>query len=148
MKIRVAYPDAGEEARILLQAQDGFDARHLDAIPLAPIDRESLAAARREVRAIGVEESVAAYIVALVRRTREWPALALGASPRAAVSLMMVAKAIAAIDGRPYVVPDDVKEAALPVLRHRLVLKAEADLEGIDADQLLADVVGAVDIPR
>jgi MoxR-like ATPase len=100
------------------------------------------------VRGVAVEESLFAYIVNLVRKTREWPAISLGASPRAAVNLMLVAKAIAAIDGRPYIVPDDVKVAALPVLRHRLVLKPEADLEGITADQTLEDVIRSVEVPR
>jgi MoxR-like ATPase len=103
---------------------------------------------RREVRGVSVEESLFAYIVQLVRKTREWPAVSLGASPRAAVNLMLVSKTLAAIDGRSYIVPDDVKEAALPVLRHRLVLKPEADLEGITADQTLQDVIRSVEIPR
>jgi MoxR-like ATPase len=148
LKIRVPYPDAAEEVRILAQAQGGFDARHLDAVSLTPIDPALLQAGRGEVRGVNVEESLFAYIVQLVRKTREWPAVSLGASPRAAVNLMLVAKALAAIDGRSYIVPDDVKEAALPVLRHRLVLKPEADLEGITADQALQDVIRSVEIPR
>jgi MoxR-like ATPase len=83
-----------------------------------------------------------------VRRTREWPALSLGASPRAAVSLMMFSKAIAAMDGREYLIPDDVKEAVLPVLRHRIVVRPEADLEGISADQVLQDILRAVEVPK
>jgi MoxR-like ATPase len=83
-----------------------------------------------------------------VRRTRDWPALSLGASPRAAVSLMVFAKAIAALDGREYLIPDDVKQAALPVLRHRIVVKPEADLEGITPDQVVQDVVRAVEVPK
>jgi MoxR-like ATPase len=83
-----------------------------------------------------------------VRQTREWPALTLGASPRAALNLMLVAKALAAIDGRSYVVPDDVKEAALPALRHRLVLQPEADLEGMTADQALQEIIRSVEIPQ
>jgi MoxR-like ATPase len=148
LKIRVPYPEAADEVRILSQAQGGFDARHLDAVNLTPIDPALLHEGRREVRGVNVEESLFAYIVQLVRKTREWPAVSLGASPRAAVNLMLVAKAIAAIDGRSYIVPDDVKEAALPVLRHRLVLEPEADLEGITADQALQDVIRSVEIPR
>ena len=100
------------------------------------------------MRGVTVEESLFAYIVQLVRRTREWSAVSLGASPRAAVNLMLVSKTLAAIAGRSYIVPDDVKEAALPVLRHRLVLKPEADLEGITADQTLEEVIRSVEIPR
>jgi MoxR-like ATPase len=86
--------------------------------------------------------------VKLVRLTREWPALALGASPRAAVSLMRFSRALAALDGRDYVIPDDVKSSFLPVLRHRVVVKAEADLEGLTADQVLQDVLGGVEVPK
>jgi MoxR-like ATPase len=88
------------------------------------------------------------YILSLARRTREWPTLLLGASPRAALSMMRVAQAAAAFDGRDYLVPDDVKRAVQPVLRHRVMLKPEAELEGFDADRVLADVVAAVPVPR
>ena len=89
-----------------------------------------------------------AYIAAVARRTRDWPALTLGASPRAGINLMQVAKARAAMDGRDYLLPDDVKGAAPAVLRHRLVLKPEAEMEGVGADQVLADVLGAVEVPK
>jgi MoxR-like ATPase len=148
LKIRVPYPEAADEVRILSQAQSGFDARRLEAVDLTPIDPMLLHEGRREVRGVNVEDSLFAYIVELVRKTREWPAVSLGASPRAAVNLMLVSKTLAAIDGRSYIVPDDVKAAALPVLRHRLVLKPEADLEGVTADQALQDVIGSVEIPR
>jgi MoxR-like ATPase len=148
VNIRVPYPDAADEVQLLINAQAGFDSRHLDSIELAAVDPETLAEARREVRAVIVEESLFTYIARLVRRTREWPAVSLGASPRAALGLMLFSKAIAAIDGRNYVIPDDVKEAALPVLRHRLVVKPEADLEGVTPDQVLQDVTRAVEVPR
>jgi MoxR-like ATPase len=97
---------------------------------------------------VRVEPSLFEYVVGLVRRTREWPAVSLGASPRAAVNLMLVSKALASVDGRSYVVPDDVKGAVMPVLRHRLILKPEADLEGVTEDQALQDIIRSVEIPR
>jgi MoxR-like ATPase len=112
------------------------------------VDPVLLNDARRDVRSVNVDESLFAYIVQLVRQTRDWPAITLGASPRAALNLMLVSKALAAIDGRSYVVPDDVKEAALPVLRHRLVLDAEADLEGVTADHALQEIIKSVEIPQ
>jgi MoxR-like ATPase len=148
VKIRVPYPDAAEEVRLLSNVQGGFDARHLDAVDLMAIDSGVLAEARRHVAAVNVQESVFTYIAQLVRRTRDWPAVSLGASPRAAVSLMRFSKAIAAAEGRDFVLPDDVKAAAAPVLRHRVVVKPEADLEGVTADQIVQDVLGAVEIPR
>jgi MoxR-like ATPase len=115
---------------------------------IAPIPAGLLDAARAEVRAIRIEPELYTYILALARRTREWPTLLLGASPRAALSMMRVAQAAAAFDGRDYLVPDDVKRAVQPVLRHRVILKPEAELEGFDADRVLADVIAAVPVPR
>ena len=147
-KIRILYPTAPEEMKLLANVQNGFDAHNLDAAGLTPIDPELLQHARQEVKAVNVQESLFTYLVQLVRRTREWPALSLGASPRAAVSLMMFSKAIAAVDGRQYLIPDDVKQAVLPVLRHRIVVRPEADLEGVSADQVLQDILRAVEVPK
>jgi MoxR-like ATPase len=148
VKVRVPYPEADEEARLLSNVHKGFDAHNLDASGLTPIDPDVLQRARDEIKGVNVEESLFTYVVQLVRRTRVWPALSLGASPRAAVSLMLYSKALAGVDDRAYVVPDDVKQAALPVLRHRIVVKPEADLEGITPDQVLQDVIRAVEVPR
>ena len=148
VKIRVPYPEANDEVTLLANVHHGFDSRDLDTSALTPIDPEWLQRARDEIKQVNVEESLFKYVVQIVRRTRAWPALSLGASPRAAVSLMMFSKALAGVDGRAYVVPDDVKLAAPPVLRHRIVVKPEADLEGITPDQVLQDVIRAVEIPR
>jgi MoxR-like ATPase len=148
LKVRVGYPGAEEEAQLLANVQAGFDARELDAVGLQTIAPGLLAEAQREVRAVKVEQALYAYIVQIARRTRDWPALSLGASPRAAISLMAVAKAIAALEGRDYLIPDDVKAAGAPVLRHRVVLKPEADLEGITADQVIGDVLRTVEVPQ
>jgi len=148
VKIRVLYPEASEEVQLLSNVQNGFDSHDLKSAGLSPIDPELLKQARQEVRTVKVQESLFTYVVQLVRRTRGWPALSLGASPRAAVSLMVFSKAIAAMDGRDYIIPDDVKQSALPVLRHRIVLKPEADLEGMTPDQVLQDVLRAVEVPK
>jgi MoxR-like ATPase len=150
VKIRMGYPDAaaGDEEAILRRCHEGFDARELDRVALVPLPPDALAEARRDVAAIRVEPDLFGYIAAIARRTRDWPALALGASPRASINLMQLAKAMAAMDGRDYLLPDDVKRAAPAVLRHRLVLKAEADLEGLTTDQVLADLLAAVEVPK
>jgi len=148
IKIRVPYPEAGDEIRLLSNVHGGFDARRLDSFNLAPLGSQALADARRAVRAVNVEASLFGYITQIVRRTREWPAVSLGASPRAAIGLMLAAKATAAMDGRDFVVPDDVKQAAVPVLRHRIIVKPEADLEGITPDQVVDDVIRAIEVPR
>jgi len=148
LKIRVGYPSAEEEVQLLSNVQGGFDARELDSAGLVPIGPELLVQAQQEVRSVKVEHALFSYLAQVARRTRDWPSLSLGASPRAAICLMAVAKAIAAIDGRDYLIPDDVKAAGAPVLRHRIVLKPEADLEGITADQVVSDVLRAVEVPK
>jgi MoxR-like ATPase len=148
LKIRVAYPTEAEERQILERHHAGSGAGILEDASIAPVPHHLLAAARGEVRRIRIEPELYGYILTLARRTREWPTLLLGASPRAAMSVMLVAQAAAAFDGRDYLVPDDVKRAMIPVLRHRVMLKPEAELEGFDADRALADVIAAVPVPR
>ena len=148
LKIRVGYPSEQEERQILERHHGGSGAGLLEDTKIAPIPEGLLASACAEVRTIRIEPELTTYILALARRTREWPTLLLGASPRAAVSLMRVAQAAAAFDGRDYLLPDDVKRAVKPVLRHRVMLKPEAELEGFDADRVLADVIAAVPVPR
>jgi len=150
VKIRIDYPDAaaGEEEAILERHHRGFDARAVDVMDLTPLDPQALAEARRQVSSVDVQPQLFHYIASLARRTREWPALTLGVSPRGAVHLMHLAKALAALEGRSFLVPDDVKRAAVPVFRHRLILKPEADLEGLTADQVTADVLAAVEVPK
>ncbi len=148
LKLRVTYPAQTDEVQLLANVQSGFESRELEKMNLAPIEAGLLEQAQMEVKAVTVQESLFAYIVQIVRRTRDWPSLSLGASPRAAVSLMAVAKGFAAMDGRDYVIPDDVKSAAHPVLRHRIILRPEADLEGLTADQVLEEVLRAVEVPK
>jgi len=148
MKIRMGYPDSNEESQILQNWHAGFDSRELDKLDLAPVEPELLHHAREEIRKTNVEPALFGYITEIARRTRDWPMLTLGASPRAAVSLLFVARAMAAMEGRDFLIPDDVKAAAAPVLRHRLMLKPEADLEGISADQVIAEVLAAVPVPK
>lgn len=147
LKIKVRYPAADEE-RQMLERHHGTSVNLLDDAKIQLLAAELLQAARDEIRAIRVEADLYGYILDLVRRTREWPMLALGASPRAAICLLRVAQAFAAFEDRDYVIPDDVKRAVLPVLRHRILLKPEAELEGFDADRVLNDVVAAVAVPR
>jgi MoxR-like ATPase len=148
LKIRITYPSAQEEIEIVSRYDKGFDLRRVDRIALTPLDPLLLSAARREIENLKVEPALYAYVVGLVRRTRDWPAISLGASPRAAIGLFYVARALAGMDGRDYLLPDDVKAAALPVLRHRLILKPEADLEGLTSDQVVQQVLAAVEVPK
>jgi MoxR-like ATPase len=148
LKIKVPYPELADERTVLERHHAATEPAGLADTPIEPVLFELLAQARREIRAVRVEAAIFDYLLAVVRRTREWPAIALGASPRASTSLLLVAKAMAAREGRDFVVPDDVKEAALPVLRHRLVLRPEAELEGLDADRVVSEVLAATAVPK
>jgi MoxR-like ATPase len=148
LKLRVTYPAMQDEVQLLANVQKGFESRELEKMNLSPIAPGLLEEAQREIKSVNVEAALFSYIVQIVRRTRDCPSLSLGASPRAAVSLMAVAKAFAAMDGRDYVIPDDVKSSAHPVLRHRIMLRPEADLEGITPDQVLEEVLRAVEVPK
>jgi MoxR-like ATPase len=148
MKLRVTYPAAQDERSVLERHHHSTDTRGIGAVCLTPVPEGLLLAAQHEVRRVKIESALYDYLLAIAGRTREWPSLTLGASPRATIGLMLVAQAYAALDGRDYLIPDDVKQAAPPVLRHRLILKPEAELEGFDADRIIADVLAAVPVPR
>ena len=148
LKIRVPYPSADEEIAILERYQTGFDARQLERMELQSIAVEELREARATVGAVKVEPGIFRYVSELVRRSRDWPSLSLGGSPRAGLNLLLGAKAVAAMDGRDYLVPDDVKQIAPAVLRHRVVLKPEADLEGVSAEQVVRDLLAGVEVPK
>jgi len=148
IKIKVGYPALADERSILERHHVSVEAKDLELMAIEPVDFSLLAGARREIRAVKVEPLIFDYLLAIVRRTREWPTVSLGASPRASASLMLVAKAYAARDGRDFLIPDDVKLAAVPVLRHRLVLRPEAELEGFDTDRVVADILAATALPK
>lgn len=147
MKIRAGYPSAEDERAVLERHYRLPDERGLAAVEVAPVAERMLADARRQVRGVRIEPALFDYLLGIARRTREWPSVALGASPRAGVNLMLVAQAWAAVDGRDFLIPDDVKRAVPPVLRHRILLKPEAELEGHDTDRVLRDVLAAVPVP-
>ncbi len=147
-KIRMDYPVLEEESEILNRHQAGFNARDLAALGLRPIAAGLLDAARGEAARVRVEPELMRYIATIVRRTRDWPALSLGGSPRASVGLLQAAKVAAAVDGRDYVIPDDVQGMAPPILRHRLVVRPESDLEGVTPDRVVTEVLQQVEVPK
>jgi len=148
-KLQVGYPTAEQEQEVLHRHDLGLDPHDLAASGLAPVaNAEHLAEGRRQVDALRVEDPVLAYVVAIVRATRESPSLALGVSPRGGASLLKAAKAWAWLAGRDYVTPDEVKAVALPALRHRLLLRPELVLEGVTADGVLQSILATVPAPR
>ena len=143
----VGYPNEVQERAVLGLARRGVGSPSLDAI--APVlDAAELATARSLVDATTVTDEVTGYVVALIRATRTLPSVSLGASPRAAVHLLAAAKARARLTGRDYVIPDDVASMALPVLRHRLVLTPEAELERFGTAEAISSALAAVPVPR
>ena len=148
LKIKINYPTAEEEITILEKHNGQSALVDSTQVQISSLESEVLQRARRELRELKLEPSVIRYISDIARRTRNWPSVSLGASPRAAISLMLVAKALAALSDRDYVIPDDVKAAVLPALRHRLMLRPEAELEGFDTDRVLSDVLAAVEVPK
>jgi MoxR-like ATPase len=147
VKIDVGYPDERNEIGMLRLAHRGvIPATTDDVRPVATAD--DLRAVRAEVDATTVTDEIVAYVAALVRRTRELPSVSLGASPRAAVHLLAASKASARISGRDFVTPDDVAWMARPVLRHRILLRPEAELERYRPDDAVQAALAAVPVPR
>jgi MoxR-like ATPase len=132
VKVIVPYPAEDAEARMLEAYDRGFRAADLATADIRPVaSADDLLRARASLPGVTVEPRILVYITTLVRRTREHRQLTLGASPRASVALLQSAKALALMRGRAFVIPDDVKQMALPVLRHRVLLRPEAEIEGV-----------------
>jgi MoxR-like ATPase len=147
VKVDMGYPDEAEERALLGLARRGLQSATLDDVQRV-VGAEELAAARAEVDAARASDDVSGFVVAIVRATRELPSVTLGASPRAAVHLLAAARAAARLEGRDFVVPDDVARMAPVVLRHRLVLSPEAELEGFRPDDAVATALASVPVPR
>jgi len=147
MKIEVGYPAAEGELRMLGLAREGLRPVSLEDVAVVA-EAAEVRAARATVDAVSVSDDVAAYLVEVVRRTRELPSVTLGASPRSAVHLLVAAKAAAALAGRGFVTPDDIAGLARPVLQHRLVLRPEAELERYDAADAVRTALESVRVPR
>lgn len=148
-KLHVGYPSYEQEVEVLARHDGGMDPHDVSGSGVRPVaSAADLARARAEVDALAVEPSVRAYMVALVRATRESPSVTLGVSPRGAAALLHASKAWAWLAGRDFVTPDEVKAVAKPVLRHRLLLRPELELEGATADGVLDALLTTVPVPR
>ena len=147
LKLDVGYPSPESERAILELRHRGVQAVALETVEPV-VSSQELLQARREVDATGVTDEVLDYLLALIRQTRALPSIELGASPRASVHLLAAAKAHARLDDRGYVTPDDVTAMAKPVLRHRLILRPEAELERFGPDDAIDAVLHAVPVPR
>jgi MoxR-like ATPase len=149
LRVRMSYPNEDAELALLRSGRrpdQGHDLDRWDVrVAVAPGE---LAQVRDELDRVVCTEDTARYLLAIVRKTRESADVALGASPRAALSWLAAARAVAALRGSEHVTPDDVKDIAPPVLRHRIVLQPEAELAGADPDEVIERIVTSVSVPR
>jgi MoxR-like ATPase len=149
LKILIDYPTEAAEQQIVGNWDAGFNARRLDRVDIRPLAQpDAISQCRAEVRNARLEPGVQRYIVDIVRRTRSHPSIQYGASPRASVALLLCSKALAALRGREFATPDDVRDIARPVLRHRLSLRAEAELDGATPDAVITDILQVTEVPR
>jgi MoxR-like ATPase len=149
IKISIDYPTEAEEASLLQMVTrnrvgDGLEVTQVKTL----VKPETITALQQIVAQITVDDAVAAYAVRLVRATRDWPGIAIGAGPRGSIALIRIARALALLAGRDYVTPADIKAASMPVLRHRIALSPESELDGLSSDDLLAKLVEQVPAPR
>lgn len=149
MKIFVGYPDEKQESDILHLHNTAFDPDVKQTWQVQPVlNQQTLPELQKKVKHVVVNEDVVKYISLVIRKTREHPDVHFGASPRAGTMLLYASKGCAALRGRNYVIPDDVKKYAYPVLRHRLILKPEAQLEGQSPDHVIESILSLIEVPR
>jgi len=149
VRAMTGYPSAAQERALIAKAVAGFDARDLAAAGVEVVATlAELLAAQHAVRAVHLSETMQGYVYAIVAATRAADDVALGASPRAALALVSASQAAAAMEGRDFATPDDVKTTAPFVLAHRMIVRPEAELEGVDAAAILKRILAAVPAPR
>jgi len=149
LKILLDYPAEEEEREVIARWNSGFNAKRLDQVDIQTLgDPAAITNCRAEVARAQMEPGVQHYAVNIVRQSRTHPSVHYGASPRASVALLLCSKALAAIRGRMFVTPDDIRDIALPVLRHRLTLRADAELDGVTPDSVVSDILKQVEVPR
>ncbi|MDQ1831873.1 AAA family ATPase [Massilia scottii] len=149
IKVRIDYPSVDEEEQMLRMVTRDRVGDGLEVSQVATLVKpETIVALQQLVARIRVDDAVGAYAVRLVRATRDWPGIAIGAGPRGSIALVRMARAMALTSGRDYVTPDDIKAAALPVLRHRIAVSPESELDGLSSDELLLGLIEEVAAPR
>lgn len=148
-KLYIRYPDPAAEKELLTMVRAGFDSRNLEAMSLKRVcSKGDFLSYKQSLLVVRVEDQIIEYIYQIVAATRQTPGIAVGSSPRGGIALLKLARGLAAIRGREFVVPDDVKDACLPALRHRLVLEPGAEMEGLSSDDLLNQIILQQEVPR
>ena len=148
-KVLVDYPSEQSEQELLRRYHHGFDAQNFEQTGIQAVIRASdLPGVRTEIQNVKVEEGILGYITRIATASRRSPDLILGGSPRASITLLLTSKVVAALQGRDYVTPDDVKFVTLPTYRHRVILRPETEIEGLDADAVVRRILANVEVPR
>jgi len=149
MKLLLDYPAPEEEQKILLQHGKSTESHDLEAMGLSRLTRSDwIPKLQERLRQTKVEEGIVTYVRTLLEKTRNSSHLYLGASPRGGIALLRAAQCLAALEGRDFITPDDIKAMALPVLRHRVILRPEAELEGLTPDRILSRILEGIPVPR
>ena len=148
-KLIIDYPEAKAEKQMLLNFQGGFAGKRLDLEKISPIATiKDILQARQEVQVIKVDEKIIDYLLTIIQKTRKHNDLMVGASPRSAIAWLQTSKANAWLSQRDYVIPDDVKAVAVPLFRHRLILRPEAQLDGVKVEGVISTLLQQVAVPR
>jgi MoxR-like ATPase len=149
LMVKIDYPNASEEQQLIEQVTGQQIGNLLDVSRVETIIRpEQILQLQQLTATIGVDEAVHAYAVRIVRTTRDWQGIRMGAGPRGGINLIRAARAAAVLAGRDFVTPDDIKAVTLPVMRHRIILSPELELEGVTADQVLTTLLEHTEAPR
>ncbi len=146
-RLKLQYPTAAQELSILKRFRDDFTLKVMETVRTV-IGKEELLHCRELIEKIHISDEILEYIARLIDNTRNNGDLALGASPRASLAIMRASKALAAMNGRDFVTPDDVKFVAYPVLNHRIILTAEREMEGVEAEDIIKEIAERVEVPR
>ena len=149
MKLMVDYVPQKFENMLLQKYNTGFNSKELESETINVVcNFEDIKRCRKEIEKVQVTEGIINYITSLVKSTRNSPNLILGASPRASIALLLASKTYAAMQGRNFVIPEDIKDLALPVLRHRIILKPEAGIDGLKNDDVIKSLLSKIEVPR
>ena len=149
MKVLIDYPSTNGEKEVLMRYNSGFSGNDLDKCGIEVLfNAEDIMACRQEVQEVKIDEALVEYIVNIIKETRNNPAIEIGSSPRGSIALLQCSKGCAALMGRDYVIPEDIKSMAFPTLRHRIILKPELELEGIRPDEVINDILSKIKVPR
>jgi MoxR-like ATPase len=148
-KVLIKYPDLEDEKNMLVMFKDGFDSKKLDEAGMIKVcTKKEFNLYKNSLDTVNVDEKIIDYIIQIIDTTRKTPGIDVGASPRATIALLKSSRALAAVNGREFIIPDDVKDSCYPVLRHRIILESEAEIEGSTPDDFINIVLDKVKVPR